>query len=351
MPPLPSETPRVLIVGMGGIGGVVGCRLLEAGVDLTIATTNAAVRRAWSGGGLSLDGRALSAALPDSRVVESARGQAPFDFVFIAVQPPQIEEVAQSLESALVGNARIVCLSNGLCEERIARVLGAGRVVGAVVAWGARMPTPGSYLQTSKGGFRVGSLSGAEDPALIGIRSLLEHVGEVVFTDNLRGARFSKLALNCAVSTLGTIGSRTLGKLLLRMDARDLALSILREAIAVAEADGLRLEPVTQLDLRWLGQPRSPFGAAAQHALLLGVGLRYRRLRSSMLAAMERGRSPAVDFLNGEIVDRGARLGVRTPVNRAAQEIVWEIAQGRLDAGSDALRALVDRSRALGASS
>jgi len=60
-----------------------------------------------------------------------------------------------------------------------------------------------------------------------------------------------------------------------------------------------------------------------------------------MLAAMERGRDPAVDYLNGEIVDRGERLGVPTPVNRAACQVVWEISAGKRKAGSDALRSLV----------
>jgi 2-dehydropantoate 2-reductase len=58
------------------------------------------------------------------------------------------------------------------------------------------------------------------------------------------------------------------------------------------------------------------------------VGLRYRRLRSSMLAAIERGRTPAIDFLNGEVVSRGERRGVPAPVNRKICETVWAIAKG-----------------------
>jgi 2-dehydropantoate 2-reductase len=195
-------------------------------------------------------------------------------------------------------------------------------------------------LQTSRGGFRVGTLSGNHDVELGAIAGLLETVGEVRFTDNLRGARFSKLALNCAVSTLGTIGSRTLGRLLLSIHARRLALAILREAIEVARADGIRLEPVTKLDLQWLERPENAWTAGSQHALLVAIGLRYRRLRSSMLAAMERGRDPAVDFLNGELVDRGRRLGVPTPVNQAACRMVWEIAAGQRQAGGQALEEL-----------
>jgi 2-dehydropantoate 2-reductase len=77
----------------------------------------------------------------------------------------------------------------------------------------------------------------------------------------------------------------------------------------------------------------------AKHALLLAVGLRYRRMRSSMLAAIERGRTPAIDFLNGEVVARGARRGVPTPINRTICDAVWAIARGEQRSS----RALLDR--------
>ena len=64
------------------------------------------------------------------------------------------------------------------------------------------------------------------------------------------------------------------------------------------------------------------------------------RERSSMLAAIERGRPPAVDFLNGEIVDRGMRHGIPTPVNAAAQRTVHAIARREVTSGMDAVYAL-----------
>lgn len=346
----PNARPRVLVLDCGGIGGVLACHLREVGVDLTIATTNEAVREAWTTTGPWLDGRATGRSLPAERLVSHPReGSAPFDVVFLAVQPPQIDEAALSLKDSLTATGRVVCLPNGLCEDRVARVIGGERVIGAVVAWGARMPEPGRYLQTSSGGFRVGAYDGSDDPNLPTITRLLETVGPVKITHNLRGARFSKLAINCAVSTLGTIGGRTLGELLVRADARDIALEILREAVYVARADGVRIEPVIHLDLDWLA-PRSgkrgPARRFVEHALLLGVGVRYRRMRSSMLAAMERGRAPAVDFLNGEIVWRGEAHGVPTPMNRAARDVVWEIARGERAAGIDSLLTVAERARA-----
>jgi 2-dehydropantoate 2-reductase len=84
-----------------------------------------------------------------------------------------------------------------------------------------------------------------------------------------------------------------------------------------------------------LGSP----ALTAKHALLLAVGMRFRRMRSSMLAAIERGRPPAIDFLNGEIVTRGATHGVATPVNARVVDTVWSIARGEVTSS----RALLDR--------
>jgi 2-dehydropantoate 2-reductase len=63
-------------------------------------------------------------------------------------------------------------------------------------------------------------------------------------------------------------------------------------------------------------------------------------MRSSMLAAIERGRTPAVDYLNGEVCTRGRELGVATPTNDAARDMVWAIARGEQRCGIDALQAL-----------
>jgi 2-dehydropantoate 2-reductase len=239
----------------------------------------------------------------------------------------------------LGADGRVVCLSNGLCEEQMSRLLDPEHVVGAVVSWGARMKAPGKYTRTSQGGFRLGKLTPGADPQLDEIESLLRLVGPVKRTSNLRGSRFAKLTINCAVTALGTIGGKTLGELLLRTKARGLALALMRECAQVARAANITMEPVTKVDLGKLAAARSDrkFAQIAQHALLLVAGTRYRKLRSSMLAAMERGREPAIDYINGEVVRLGRKHGVATPYNQAAITVVWEIFRGELRAGPQAL--------------
>jgi 2-dehydropantoate 2-reductase len=329
-----NPQPRIVVMGAGGLGGIVAATLTEVGAAVTAVSTNPAIREAVDGAGFRVldDG--------DERAVRGAIAAAPegrYDLCILATQPPSVEAAARTVLPHLADDAQVVVLQNGLCEDRVAAIVGAHRVIGAIVTWGASMPEPGRYERTAHGGFALGRLSGELDDDLRRVGELLEAVGPVALTPNLRGARWSKLALNCAVSALGTIAGERLGPLVRVRRYRRLALEIMTEAVAVARAEGVALEKVAgTLDLAWIALSEADRAASAsvsltaKHMLLLAVGLRYRKLRSSMLAAIERQRAPAIDFLNGEVVARGARLGIATPVNARIVDTVWAIARGTL---------------------
>lgn len=333
-------------MGAGGIGGTVTGHLTEVGADVTAVTTNERIAGAVEARGFRLTGDGTDSDVRGRIEVGVPAGET-FDLVLLATQPPQVEEAARQALAHLADDGRMVCFQNGLCEERIADIAGPERVVGAVVAWGASMPEPGLYEKTSAGGFTLGRLDGDPDDRVREIGALLEAIGPVSFTSNLRGARWSKLALNCAISSLGTIAGERLGKLVRVRRYRRLTLEIFSEVVAVANAENVDLEKVAgTLDLNWMALTDKErvasvgsAGLAAKHALLLAVGLRYRRLRSSMLSAIERGRTPAIDFLNGEVVARAREHGIDAQVNALIVDTIWSIARG--EESSD--RALLDR--------
>lgn len=327
-------------MGVGGIGGVLAAHLLRENINLSIATTNAEIRRAWLTGEATFGGAPLRALDAGHVLTRPSEAAAPFDLAFLAVQPNAIDEVASELVPVLEPNAEVVTLSNGLCDERVAQIVGPERARGAVVMWGARMPSPAEYVRTSSGGFLVGTTARSQRPIGDTALELLETVGPVRKTQNLLGARFSKLALNAAISTLGTLGGKTLGEMMLERSCRSAALLIIQEAVRVAHASGTQLERVNALDLEWLARGSGPL----RHAALIAVGLRYRKLRSSMLAAVERGRPPSVDHLNGEIVRLGQELGVPAKVNQRALDLVWQVARGERKPGQSTLDALLSDS-------
>ena len=349
---LMTQTPRILIVGCGAIGGTILGELsvlLSQGRGTVVGlTTNVDVVRTVMANGLRLIGVEGSRDISGTVVREIPSDWAPFDWILLATQPPTVEAAASQAASSLADNGKMVVLQNGLCEDRIARIVGRERVIGGIVSFGASMPEPGVFERTSSGGFTLGYLADESMSSTSELGRILEVVGPVQQTDNLIGARWSKLAINCAISTLGTLGGDRLGKLMRHRFVRRLALEVMSETVAVAQGAAIKLENVAgTVDLEWLALTdgeRSTKGSAsliAKHGLLMAVGTRYRNLRSSMLAAMERGRPPAVDFLNGEVVSRGEELGIPTPVNRAAQLAVHSIAAGESSFGLSTLEELL----------
>jgi 2-dehydropantoate 2-reductase len=339
---------RILVVGCGGIGGIVSAALLEQEHDVTPLTKNALIADAIQQHGFRTRGEQSVGTVPGRAVMTLDEGTAPFDYVLLATQPPQVEEAARQTLPWLHERGAMVCFQNGLCEARVAAIAGKERVIGAIVSWGASMVEPGFYDRTSSGGFVLGLLGGGPDDRVARLGLLLEAIGPVTTTENLVGARWSKLAINCAISSLGTIGGDRLGPLMRKRFVRRLTLEIMTEAVLVARAEEVRLEKVSgTIDLDWIAlteaDRESRHGSPslfAKHALLVAVGTRYRRLRSSMLNAIERGREPAIDFLNGEVCARGRRHGIATPVNDAVVAEVWAIARGELRPGIDRLEAL-----------
>lgn len=346
------QQPRVLVMGLGGIGGVITTHLLDQGVEALPVTTNAAVRAAVEAEGFILKGEGGALRAQGRVLAAPPEGGPGFDYIFLATQPPQVEAAARTAAPALAEGGRLVVLQNGLCEERVAPIVGRERVIGGIIAWGASTEGPGKFLRTSAGGFTLGRLDGAPDPALDGLKALLSAIGPVAITENLPGARWSKLAINCAVSTLGTVGGQRVGPLLTHAFVRRLGLEVISEAVAVAEAEGVQLVPLggtVELSRLRLSPGeragRVSFGLLLKHLAVLAAGARYRKLRSSMLAAIERGRPPAVDFLNGEVVERAKNHGLEAPVNAALRRAVHQIAAGEEQSSLQLLRRIFEETR------
>lgn len=354
-PALNLKNPRVMIIGCGSIGGVVSGRLIDAGVDVLGVTNNASISQMLQERGLEVayDDRTITCSMKAvTSTDELEEGQDTFDVAVLSVPPDACEQALRDALPWLKPDAPIVCLPNGLVEERLARLVDPQRLIGGVVGFGGARDKDHRVRQTSGGGFVLGRLHPERfehDEVLEDVAAMLSSVGPIQYSDNLRGARWSKLAINCAISSLGTIGGDRLGVLMRHRYVRRLALDIMTEVVAVAHAEDVRLEKVAgTLDLDWIAlneqerDARGSGGLVLKHTVLLAVGAKFRKMRSSMLSAIERGRTPSVDFLNGEVTDRAKAFGVKTPVNDAVQRLVHSISEGHDVSSMQTLRTLYD---------
>jgi 2-dehydropantoate 2-reductase len=326
---------RLLLMGCGSVGGVIAGGLLSVGHDLTIVTHNEEISHAINTQGLRVTTPEGELTVPATVHTHLEAVEGPFDVALLAMKATGVKEAARNVASYLSPDGYVVTLQNGVVEDRVGRILGRERVVGALVGWGATMHAPGVYEMTSRGELNIGELDGAITPRVQELKRILDAAARTNVSTNIYGVLWSKLAINCVVTTLGAVTGQLLGEMLRRGAVRHLALAITSEVVDVAEAQGLELEPVGgTLDVHRLYLPPERRGRDSgldllpKHVILLVVGLKFRRLKSSMLQSLERGRQPEIDFMNGYVVERGREKDVPTPVNAALTEMVREIESG-----------------------
>lgn len=329
------EKQRLLLMGCGAVGGVIAGGLLRAGYSLEIITHNGEIAEAIKADGLRVTTPEGTWTVPAIAHVHLDDVAGTFDAAYLAMKATGVEQSARQAAGRLSPGGYVVTLQNGVVEDCVAGILGRERVVGALVGWGATMHAPGVYEMTSRGELVVGELDGRVTPRIQQVKAVLDTAAPTTVATNIYGVLWSKLAINCVITTLGAVSGQLLGEMLRRRDVRRLALVLISEVIDVARAQDITLEPVGgTLDLAKLYLPPNRRTAGfspdlvTKHAIILLVGIKFRRLKSSMLQSLERGRRPEIDFMNGYVVAKGREVSVDTPANGALAAMVREIEAG-----------------------
>jgi 2-dehydropantoate 2-reductase len=323
-----TKNARILVVGAGAIGGITAGFLAKAGRNVGVADKNPAIVGRIRAEGLHIFGVGgeFRASPPAYAGIEEVPDK--IDIVLLATKATTLPGVAEGLKPILHEGSRVVSLQNGICEETIASVVGKDATVGCVIEWGGTMHAPGELEMTSKGDFIIGRLDGQIDDALRSVQEILESVRPTVISTNIMGHLYAKLVINSCITTLGAVSGLYLGKMLASRKVRMIFIDIIREAMAVAGAMGLKVEPVAHLDFNSFLAGRGLVGNLKRHVLIRLIGVKYRRLKSSSLQSLERGERTEVDYFNGYIGRKGREFGVPTPLNDRLTLIVKEIEAG-----------------------
>ncbi|RJX29233.1 MAG: 2-dehydropantoate 2-reductase [Desulfarculus sp.] len=332
-PPEPAvDAPfsRIAVIGAGAIGGVTACRLAAAHPDLQIACKNPEIVQLARGPGLHVFSPAGHSRVRLNAVAQIEDLAGPLEVVFLATKAMDTADASRRLLPLLTPEAAVVSLQNGICEEELATVLGPERVVGCVVGWGASHHGPGDLEITSPGEFVVGEWGRPAGERLRVIQRMLQAVVPTRITENILGELYAKLIINACINSLGVLTGQPLGRLLASRRARNLFTGVMREAMAVAQALGIKVAPGGggRLDYYRFLANRGAWGEFCRHLTICLVGLKYRRIRSSSLQSIERGRPSEIPFLNGYICRRGLQAGVPTPLNQAIVDLVAQIEEG-----------------------
>lgn len=278
------------------MGGYVGARLASAGVNVTIAARGEH-GRALRARGIELHGTDEVERVSFANVVDSAAElDERFELIVLAVKWPELEQTCDALPNLLAPHGVVAPLLNGLTsEEVVARYVGAQRTLAAVAYLSAGILRPGAIYVHGHARIGLAPFRPGQEPDIERVVRLFESAGMPVRTqaDHQR-MLWEKMVWNAPFNAICALTRRPSGGVVERMEP--LVRSAMQEVLAVAAADGVVL-PEAMID-----------------AMLHVTRTEFATTEPSMLQDVLRGRPTEVDILQGEVAERGARLGVAVPV-------------------------------------
>jgi 2-dehydropantoate 2-reductase len=298
---------RILVVGGGAIGGITAAKLAA---DVVVLDADAAHVAACRSPGLVIGD---DAPVPLEAVDSIDQLDGEFDFALIAVKAP-LHHVALPPLAERGGIGAFVTLGNGLIQDRVREIVGAD-LLAVLVEWGGSNVGPGRLVRDSLGGYVVGELDGTKSSRAEALAGALAPIGPTRVTENVRGMIWSKLQVNSTFTGLSAVSGLRYGPA--AAEGRAAVHALWAEGVAVADAQGLTLEPIHEIE------PHHFTDAAIDH-MMEGSG----NVRPSMLQDLEAGRETEVDVVNGGVASRGRECGIPTPCNDAVVELVHSMERG-----------------------
>lgn len=152
---------RLVIVGAGGTGGYFGAKLAKAGEDVTFLARGAHLK-AIREHGIRIRSAVEGEWQIPVRAVETLNGQPPADLVLFCVKSFDTESAAELVKPVIGPSTGVLSIQNGVDnEEEIARILGAGHVMGGIAYVFSNIETPGVIAHHQFGRIVFGEMDGA----------------------------------------------------------------------------------------------------------------------------------------------------------------------------------------------
>ena len=341
---------RILVIGAGAIGCLVGGKLALHGEAVTLAGRPRFAQAVAEKGLQLIDGQgtsvaadlvataSIAAAFLAQEGAESAPG---YDVVILTVKSYDSTIALQELNEALtlrtLPTPVVLSLQNGVGnEEEIADLFGDANVLAGTITTPVSVVAPG-VIRIDKARFSIGMASWSPEPSngrLQKLASVFTQSGfEVTQYADARSMKWTKLLMNMIGNASSAILDLPPDQLFANPLLVDLEIRALREALAVMR--GLGIAPVN------VGS--YPFALLAP-LIRFAPRAWLRPILRSRIGAARGGKMPSlhielesakgkseVQWLNGAVARHGDRAGVRTPVNSALSSTLDLLTRGELE--------------------
>jgi 2-dehydropantoate 2-reductase len=320
------------IVGAGAVGGITGAHLARAGHTVVLVDRNRAHVEAIRAQGLEVAGAVAFTVRLEARLPEEVRG--PLGVVLLAVKTLHTRDALAPLVPYLASDGYVVSMQNGLEEDKIAALVGHERTVGAFLTFGGYYERPGRLVYSGPASLRVGELDGRLTPRVRQLARVLSDFHPCEPTENIHGYLWGKLILGVIYFATAVVDADVV-EILDRPRARVVLAGLATEALAVAEALGVRVEPVDGFDPRAVrldprGAPVDSAGARAAWEAQRAYWQRGLARRTGVWRDLAVHRRPTeAGPILGALVEAADRVRHPVPRVRALLRLIGELEAGR----------------------
>jgi 2-dehydropantoate 2-reductase len=339
---------KITIIGAGAIGGLAGAYMTKAGHDVTLVDRWAEHVDALNAKGLYIDGVRgemtvpVKAATPDQL-------DGPLETVLIATKSQHAVEALKGIIPLLTPDSCVVSFQNGFNEPDLVAALdeaglpGARMVMGSIPNYGGALVDPGYIEFVHEGPIQLGEMDGSDSPRLRELTKMLSALTEVQVSDNIWGQIWAKEVYSAQVVFSALADARIRDTLGIERYAR-VSGAVVREALEIAEANGIRVEAFDFFDPANY-KPETPADTRKlldniNHAIWLlkkdqdGKTHQFKKQGSGIWwDIVYRNRPSEVRSSNGKLIDYGRKAGADVRLNDRMCRMIYEIEQGERKLG------------------
>ena len=284
------------ILGAGGIGGLIAANLSRAGAPVTLVLRPETLANYPKE--IQLDSPFGNFRGP----VECAAEVPACDVLWLTVKATQLTSALNAIHHPESVGA-IVPLLNGVDHLAALRArYPATPVIGATIAVESERVAPGHFVHRSP--FVRLNVSSAGKPLLGATIEQFQSFGfECRFIDDEPTLMWSKLVFLAPFALSTTASDKNIGEMLADPTWKALGVACIREACAVAVAEGAKID------------------ADAVVAFALKM---HSAMRSSMQKDVEQGNAPELDAIAGPILRAAVKHGIEIPATRKLGDAVQQ---------------------------
>lgn len=300
----------IVILGAGAMGCLFGGRLAEAGHKVVLVDVWPEHLETINRNGLMLetDAGIRKISVSGNRVEQVDH---PPELMVVFTKSIHTLPALESAKHLLGPNTWVLTLQNGLGNvEAVETFVPRSRIAVGTTTWPSDLLGPGRVRSHGEGNTRILAADTRVTPELEKISNILDQAGlNCRISLEVFATIWEKLAFNAALNSLTAVTGLTVGGVEATTDGRELAHTIAKEVVMVANRKGI---------------------TASEPAVLATVDSALRDHGDhlpSMLQDIRAGRKTEIEAINGAVVREAALLGIAVPTTLSLYRLVRMLEQ------------------------